>query len=82
MPAMAPPDMDLEFVDCEPAELELRLEMGETLPAVLVVAVTVVSAGVLELTVLTQVESELEVAVDEEACENNSASTSSKHTKP
>lgn len=55
MPAMAPPDMDLE--------------LDETVPAVTVVAVTVVSAGVLETVVLAEVESELKVEVDERACE-------------
>lgn len=69
MPAMAPPDMDLDVVNCGFAALELELGLDETLPAVLVVAATVVPAGVLKLTVLAEVESELEVEVDEGACE-------------
>ena len=75
MPAMAPPDMDLDVVDCELAELELN----GTFPAVTVVAVTVVSAGVLENVVLAEVEIELKVEVDEGACETWSASTSGIH---
>ena len=59
MPAMAPPDMDLDVVKCELAELEL----DEIVPAVTVGVATGVSAGVLETVVLTEVE------VDEEACE-------------
>lgn len=43
MPAMAPMRMGLGVVACELAELEL----DETLPAVIVVATTVISAGVL-----------------------------------
>ena len=43
MPAMAPMRMELGVGACELAELEL----DETLPAVIVVATTVISAGVL-----------------------------------
>ena len=65
MPATAPSEMDLEDVDCELTELGL----DETVPAVSMVAGTVVSAGVRETVVLAEVESELEVEVDERACE-------------
>ena len=59
MPAIAPLDMELDVVECELPKLEL----DETVPAAVVVAVTVVSAGVLETVVLAEVE------VDERACE-------------
>ena len=71
MPAMAPPYKGLGFEDCELAELEL----DETLPVVIVVAATVISAGALKTVVLAEVESEVEV--DEGACESYLASTSS-----
>ena len=78
MPAMTQPGMDLGIVDCELAKLEL----DETLPAVIVVVAKAVSAGVLKTVALAKVESEVEVEVDEGPCENESASASSKHTKP
>ena len=77
MPAMAPSDIDLDVVDCRFAELEL----DETLPVVIVVAATVISAGVLETVVLAKVESEVGVEVDEGAWESQSAFTSSEHTR-
>ena len=64
MPAIASPDKDLGVVDCELTGLEL----DETLPAVIVVAATVISAGVLKTVVLAEVESEVEV--DEGDCES------------
>ena len=77
MPAMAPPDMDLGVADCRLAELEL----DEIFPAVIVVAATVISVGVLETVVLAKVESEFGVEVDEGAWESQSAFTSSEHTR-
>ena len=64
MPAIAPPYKGLGVVDCELAELEL----DETLPAVIVVAATVISAGALKIDVLAEAESEVDI--DEEACES------------
>lgn len=61
---MAPMRMELGVVACELAELDL----DETLPAAIVVATTVFSAGVLTTVVLAEVESEVEV--DEGACES------------
>ena len=71
MPAIAPPDKDLGIVDCELAELDL----DGTLPAVIVVVATTVSAEVLKLVALDEVESEVEVKVDEGPCESKSAFT-------
>ena len=65
MPEMAPPEMDLDDVDCELTELGL----DETVPAESMVAVTVLSAGAFEIGVLAEVESEPKVEVDERACE-------------
>ena len=61
---MASPDKDLGVVDCELTGLQL----DETLPAVTVMADTVISAGVPTTVVLAKVESEVEV--DEGSCEN------------
>ena len=64
MPATAIPDKDLTFISCELAELE-----PDVMLPVIAVVITVVSAGVLKIVVLAEVESELRVEIDEGACE-------------
>ncbi len=54
----------MDVVDCELAELEL----DETIPAVTVVEITGLSAGVLEIVVLAGGKRELNVEVDQGAC--------------
>ena len=71
MPAMASADKDLGVVDCELAELEL----DDIFSAVIVMVATGVFAGVPKTVTLGKVESEVEVEVDEGACESNSAFT-------
>ena len=73
MPATALPDKDLSFISCDLAELEA----DGTVPAVIVVVVMVIFAGVLEVVVLAEVESVFRVEIDEGACEIWSASASS-----
>jgi len=79
IPPIVRPDIDLDVVDCELAELELE----EILPVVLVEAAAVVSAGDLEVAVPAEVENklkvenELKVEVDDGACNNTDCNISS-----
>ena len=70
MPAITPPDKDLDAVDCELVEIELELD--GTLPKILLVTSALVSAGVLEMAVLAEVERGLEVEAGDETCEPES----------
>lgn len=71
MPATVSADKDLGVVDCELAELEL----DDILSAVIVMVATGEFAGVPKAVTLGKVESEVEVEVDEGACQSKSAFT-------